>query len=395
MFDEIFKSKSRSKRPAIISLDIRKAFDTVEHDKLIKKLIYYGLGGTVIKWFMNFLTGRFQMTRNGKCKSTFLPIVCGVPQGSVLGPLLFSIYVNDLPNACNLSLPFIFADDTNLLFEDCCRNSLINLKIELMTVMKWLDVNKLSLNIGKTLFMILDGVDTFSDLSVSYGNSVLTIKEVHSLKYLGLMIDHKLSFSDHIAHVRKKVMKRIGAMYKSKNLLPVKYRKMFANALMLPQFDYLDIIYNKAGKTKLNELDILYKKVAKIALDVPRSESSIKVYKDMKWLPLHLRRQLHLASYMYRIINNDCPANFIDRFSYISGGSRIGSSCNLYLNPSRTHKEFYYLGAKCWNNLSNELRNSSNVKEFSSKYKTLLLESIVADTSYVPCNAFDKLHKTD
>jgi hypothetical protein len=74
---------------------------------------------------------------------------------------------------------------------------------------------------------------------------------------------------------------------------------------------------------------------------------------------------------------------------------RIGSSCNLYLNPSRTHKEFYYLGAKCWNNLSNELRNSSNVKEFSSKYKTLLLESIVADTSYVPCNAFDKLHKTD
>ena len=74
-----------------------------------------------------------------------------------------------------------------------------------MTVVKWLDVNKLSLNIGKTLFMILDGVDTFSDLSVSYGNSVLTIKEVHSLKYLGLMIDHKLSFSDHyIAHVRKK-----------------------------------------------------------------------------------------------------------------------------------------------------------------------------------------------
>ena len=86
-----------------------------------------------------------------------------------------------------------------------------------------------------------------------------------------------------------------------------KVRKMFANALMLPQFDYLDIIYNKAGATKLKELDILYKKVAKIALDVPQLESSLNVYKDMKWLPLHLRRQVHLAAYMYRIINNKFP----------------------------------------------------------------------------------------
>ena len=86
------------------------------------------------------------------------------------------------------------------------------------------------------------------------------------MKYLGLIVDHQLKFSEHIEHIKKKVTKRIGAMYKSKNLLPLKYRKMFANALMLPQFDYLDIIYSKAGKSKLRELDILYKKVvAKIA----------------------------------------------------------------------------------------------------------------------------------
>ncbi len=106
-------------------------------------------------------------------------------------------------------------------------------------------------------------------------------------------------------------MKIIGAMYESKGLLPIKYRKMFANSLMVPQFDYLDTIYNKAGKTKLAELDILYKKVAKVALDVSTTESSLNVSKDMKWLPLHLRRQLHLSNYMYRIINNNCPSNFM------------------------------------------------------------------------------------
>ena len=95
------------------------------------------------------------------------------------------------------------------------------------------------------------------------------------------MVDHKIKFDAHIDHIKKKVTKRIGAMYRSKNLLPIKYRIMFANALMLPQFDYLDIIYCKTSNTKLKELDILYKKVAKIALDVQTRESSLSVYKHV------------------------------------------------------------------------------------------------------------------
>ncbi len=178
-------------------------------------------------------------------------------------------------------------------------------------------------------------------------------------------------------------------MYRSKELLPVKYRKMFANALMLPQFDYLDTIYNRAGKTKLAELDNLYKKVAKIALDVPKTESSLNVYKDMKWLPLHLRRQLHLSSYMYRIVNEICPTNFMNKFSYVSGGSRNSDHCNLYINKSISHKNFYYLGAKCWNNIPFDLRNIPNVKSFSKAYKLQMLSSITSDSNYITNNSFD------
>ena len=93
----------------------------------------------------------------------------------------------------------------------------------------------------------------------------------------------------------------------------------------------------------------MYKKVAKIALDVDIRESTLTVYKTMKWLPLHIRRQLHLTAYMFRIINGQSPKNFMNKFTYISGGSRDGNNCNLYTNKSRTHKEFYYIGAKCWN----------------------------------------------
>ena len=224
-------------------------------------------------------------------------------------------------------------------------------------------------------------------------NITAVIIECKTQKYLGLMVDHKLKFSEHIDFIKKKVSKRIGAMYRSKNLLPLKYRKMFANALMLPQFDYLDILWSKASKSKLNELDLIYKKVAKIALDVDMQESTLTVYKEMKWLPLHIRRQLHLAAYMYRIINGLCPKNFMNKFTYISGGSRDGNNCNLYTNKSRTHKEFYYLGAKCWNLLPQPLRNIESVKQFSDTYKMKLLNSIVNDQDYKPDNKFENLYK--
>ena len=184
-------------------------------------------------------------------------------------------------------------------------------------------------------------------------------------------------------------------MYRSKNLLPLKFRKMFANALMLPHFDYLDIIWCKTYKSKLKDLDVSYKKIAKIALDVDSKESSISVYKQMGWLPLHLRRQLHLSSYMYRIVNAICPRHFIGKFSYISGGSRGGENCNLYTKKSKSHKEFFYLGAKAWNAVPQTLRSSESVKHFSNTFKTLLLSKMLSDSSYLTDNSFNKFYHVD
>ena len=458
LFDEIYNSKSKNCKPAIIFLDVKKAFDTVNHNILLKKLEHYGIEGVVLQWFNSYLSGRHQCTKVNGNVSKFMKLSSGVPQGSILGPILFSIYINDIINACNLSKPYLFADDGALFFEDVDRKHYINIKIELMTIVKWLNVNKLSLHGDKTKFMVFDNTsdtkvkakgsrvgvkvkrkikgkvkskskvegkgrsiisktatkkakakgkkkgkiidsnieDQYDKINIVTKEGSLMIKECKSKKvkkYLGLMVDHKLTFTEHVDYIIKKVGKRIGAMYRSKNLLPIKYRKMFANALMLPQFDYLDIIYNRAGKNKLKELDILYKKVAKIALGVSTRESSITVYKDMEWLPLHLRRQLHLSAYMFRIINNISPSNFMNKFKFISGGTRDGNSCNLYTQKSKTHKEFYYLGAKCWNILPQDLRNLPDVKIFSSAYKNRLLSSIATDPQYTVDNSFNYFYK--
>ena len=396
LFDKIYASKEKGFKPAVIFLDIKKAFDTVKHDNLLEKLKHYGISGTVYNWFKSYLSNRFQCTRWGKRISIALLIICGVPQGSILGPILFSIYINDIINVCKFSVPFLFADDGALYFDNVNRNSFGNIKDEMKLICEWLRINKLSLNAKKTKFMIFDNSDQLDTINITIDEDyTFTIKEqkVRIKKYLGLVLDHKLKFDEHIDYIKKKVGKRIGAMYKSKNLLPLKYRKMFANSLMLPLFDYLDIIWCRATKTKLKELDILYKKTAKIALNYDMQESSVKVYHDMNWLPLDLRRQLHLSTYMYKIINGISPSQFLDKFSYISGGSRDGESCNLYTHKSKSHKRFLYLGAKCWNLLPHPLREAESAKTFSNLYKSKLLDSIKKDSNYIVDNSFDNFYK--
>ena len=157
-------------------------------------------------------------------------------------------------------------------------------------------VNKLSLNTYKTKILIFD--KALLSVKINIGSNY-AIKECKSFKFLGLIVDNLLKFDFHVDYIKKKIQK-IGDIYRGSRLLPVKYRKKYSNALILPHFDNLDSIYGRASKAKLNELDILYKK----------TESSINVYRDIKCLLLHLRRQVHLSSYMFKIIKGDSPRNF-------------------------------------------------------------------------------------
>ena len=189
-----------------VFIELSKAFDTVDHHILIKKLNQYGAKGTNIRWFKSYLHNRKQyITFNNKC-TAFENITCGVPQGTIFGPLLFLIYVNDLPNVSKLLHPIMFADDTNLSLSFFFNN-------ELSKIRQWFIANRLSLNAKKTKY-------TFSHKNSAKDNIPLKlpdlkiankiIERTFSIKFLGIMLVENITWKDHIHTIEKKIAKTLG-----------------------------------------------------------------------------------------------------------------------------------------------------------------------------------------
>ena len=228
-----------------IFFDLAKAFDTVDHTILLKKLENYGIRDTPLRWFYSYLDQRQQQVLCNGLFSKLRFVHYGVPQGSNLGPLLFLLYINDLPNSSSLLHFILFADDTNVFYSHKSLDNLMDLvNSELAAVADWFRANRLSLNLTKTNFIIFRSHRKpipNQNFNISIDNK--PILQVKSTKFLGVYVDEHLTWKEHIAHISNKIAKNVGILSRISYLLPRNIISNLYYSLIQPYLVYCNIVW--------------------------------------------------------------------------------------------------------------------------------------------------------
>ena len=263
LVEELTNSIDNKKITIGIFIDLKKAFDTINHELLLQKLECYGIRGIAYNWLKSYIDKRKQYVSFNDVNSGFLDITCGVPQGSILGPILFILYINDLCNVSEFLKFVLFADDTNLFASGDNIETLCNdINRELNKINIWFKINKLSLNLNKTNFMVFSNKGiTDGDININIED--INITRVYECKFLGVLIDSKLNWKSHCSMVKDKLIKCNAIMYKASVYLDLVAMRTLYCSLFLPYINYCCEVWGITYKSTIDSIVKLQKKSSK------------------------------------------------------------------------------------------------------------------------------------
>ena len=353
-----------------IFLDFSKAFDTINHSILLYKLRTMHFSEPSIKWIANYLTLRKQTTVIDNFKSNLLDISCGVPQGSILGPTLFLVYINDLPLVTKLFKPVLYADDTNLFYESTDLNrDIVKINEELKQVENWCIRNKLTINMEKTNFIIMKNYQKSFNLIAPIQFFKQNLKETFSAKFLGVYLDNHLTWSDQIDYLNKQIRGMSTLITKCASFLPKDVLKLIYNSFINSKISYCIEAWGNAAQCHLQKILLSQKRIMRIIFNKPPLTASKPLFLQLSILPvnqMYIYKILLLAHSKYYASESPVTSFYQTRFSENS------LDCPNYVTASG-QKTIDYKMATFWNGLPLTTRKLTNMEDFKATVKTTLL----------------------
>ena len=350
-----------------VYIDAMKAFDTVNHKILVKKMEYFGIIGKNAIWLKNYLSNRKQCTVANNVVSNEEIITYGVPQGSVCGPLLFLLYINDISKDLKRCKVSLYADDTVLYVSaPKIENAIPSVQEDLIILNEWCNKNKLTINCNKTKYCVYGMRSIIKksrniDTLLSLNGAVL--EKVCSYKYLGFILDDQLNFNKHIAEIAKLVSHKLYLLSRIR-----KYITQFAcitifKSMVLSLIEYGDIVYGGTSQNNLDKLDRLFYRGLRICDNSNNKISKNVLCTDCHISTLEIRRELHLLLFMHKQQQKE------ELLKQVNICTRLHQApvFKLYKpNTEKARQNVMYRGALSWNSLPAQDRNS-DFKIFKTK----------------------------
>ena len=401
--NHVSNALNKKKHCIAIFCDLRKAFDTVDHEILFKKLERLGICGSTLKWFKSYLSERKQFVSIDGVLSDLLEILIGVPQGSILGPILFLIYVNDLPEWSNL-LALLFADDTTLLASDDNIDDLIlHVNSEFKKIVTFFRAHKLSLHPEKTQFILFTNstivkqkniplVINMNNHTLDNPGLIFPMKRISSssdtpaVKFLGIYFDPDLNFKIQIRNISSKISKSLFILRRAKTFLSEKALKTLYYSLIHCHLIYGIHIWSSTAQSNLKELVLKQKNAIRIITSSKYNSHTSPLFKQSKILPFESLVMFFKLQFMSKYVQGLLPSTFnnvwlkreswrADNFTF-----SLRNSEDLYIPTallSQTERQPLFLFPRLWSEFDvPAIKIIRNVTEFNVALKEHLLNNL-------------------